>query len=371
MKKLGFGCMRLPLINKEVNGSIDYEQTCKMFDYFIEKGFTYFETAYMYHDYQSERFVKKCLVERHDRNSYTLTSKLPLWECRTKEDMLRVFNEQLEKTGVTYFDYYMCHNLTKETIDKCREFKTFDFLRELKAQGKIKYFGISSHDTPDFIDMILTENPDIDFVQLQINYLDWNHPRIASKANYEVCVKHNKPVIVMEPVKGGALANVPEEVKDVFAKYDNGMSIASYAVRFCAELENVMVILSGMSNFEQVVDNISYMDDPKPLTDEENMVIQTVVGIMNKKDLIQCTKCNYCIDGCPQNIDIPKYFALRNQVQLANGANIDFAREDYETLKTNGGSPTDCVKCYACESVCPQHLTITKYLKDIGWYFEK
>ena len=371
MKKLGFGCMRLPLINKDVNASIDYEQTCKMFDYFLENGFTYFDTAYMYHDYQSEKFVKKCLVERHDRNSFTLTSKLPLWECKCAEDQLKVFNEQLEKTGVTYFDYYMCHNLTKETIDKCREYKTFDFLRKLKAEGKIKSLGISTHDSPEFIDMILTENPDIDFVQLQINYLDWNHPKIASRENYEVCLKHGKQIIVMEPVKGGALANVPDDAKEVFKKYDNGMSIASYAIRFCAELKNVMVILSGMSTFEQVVDNISYMKDPKPLTAEEHMVIQKVVGIMNEKSLIQCTKCNYCIDGCPQNLSIPSYFALNNQLKLANGTNISAIREEYENLKSNGGAPRDCIKCQLCESVCPQHLNITKYLADIGWLLEK
>lgn len=371
MKKLGFGCMRLPLINKEDNSSIDYEQTCQMFDYFLDNGFTYFDTAYMYHEYQSEKFVKKCLVERHDRNSFTLTSKMPLRECKTEADMERIFNEQLEKTGVTYFDYYMCHNLTKETIDKCREFKTFDFLRKLKKEGKIRSMGFSSHDTPEFIDMILTENPDIDFVQLQINYWDWNHPRIASRENYEVCLKHNKQVIVMEPVRGGALANVPEEAKEVFAKYDNGMSIASYAIRFCAELKNVMVILSGMSNLEQVKDNVSYMKEPKPLNNEEHMVIQKVVGILNQKELISCTKCNYCLDGCPQNIAISKYFELHNQVQLTNGTANDELKEEYEKTKVSFGAPKDCIKCKLCESVCPQHLTITDYLGKINWMFEK
>lgn len=371
MKKLGFGCMRLPLLEKDKNSSIDFEQTCKMFDYFLEHGFTYFDTAYMYHEYQSEKFVKKCLVERHRRDEFTLTSKLPLWECKTAEDQQRIFDEQLEKTGVEYFDYYMCHNLTRETIDKCREFKTFDFLRKLKREGKIKSFGFSCHDTPEFVDMILTENPDIEFVQLQINYLDWNHPRIASRENYEVCVRHNKQVIVMEPVKGGALANVPEEARKVFEKYNNGMSIASYAIRFCAELPNVMTILSGMSNMEQVIDNVSYMDEPKPLSDEENMVIQKVVGIMNKKELIQCTKCNYCTDGCPKNIAIPKYFELHNNLKLANDLNSDVIKEAYEEIKLNNGAPSECIKCKACENVCPQHLSITDYLGKINWMFEK
>ena len=371
MKKLGFGCMRLPLLNKEDSGSIDFEQTCKMFDYFLENGFTYFDTAWMYHDFKSELFVKKCLVERHDRSKFTLTSKLPLWECKCKEDQLKIFEKQLEKTGVTYFDYYMCHNLTRECIDKCREFDTFNFLRELKRQGRIKHFGFSCHDTPEFVDMILTENPDIDFVQLQINYLDWNHPRIASKGNYDVCVKHNKQVIVMEPVKGGALANVPEEAKEIFEKYDNGMSIASYAIRFCAELENVMVILSGMSNLEQTIDNVSYMKDPKPLNDEENMIIQKVVGIMNKKELIQCTKCNYCLDGCVKNIAIPKYFELHNQLKLANGTNINEVKEEFDRIAINYGKPSDCIKCKACEATCPQHLPITDYLSKINWMLDK
>ena len=371
MKKLGFGCMRLPLLNKEDSGSIDFEQTCKMFDYFLDNGFTYFDTAWMYHDFKSELFVKKCLVERHDRSKFTLTSKLPLWECKCKEDQLKIFEKQLEKTGVTYFDYYMCHNLTRECIDKCREFDTFNFLRELKRQGRIKHFGFSCHDTPEFVDMILTENPDIDFVQLQINYLDWNHPRIASKGNYDVCVKHNKQVIVMEPVKGGALANVPEEAKEIFKKYDNGMSIASYAIRFCAELENVMVILSGMSNLEQTIDNVSYMKDPKPLNDEENMIIQKVVGIMNKKELIQCTKCNYCLDGCVKNIAIPKYFELHNELKLAFGTNINEVKEEFDRIAINYGKPSDCIKCKACEATCPQHLPITDYLSKINWMLDK
>jgi predicted aldo/keto reductase-like oxidoreductase len=371
MKKLGFGCMRLPLLNKEDNSSVDVEQTCRMFDYFLDHGFTYFDTAYFYHEFKSECFVKQCLVERHDRNSFTLTSKLPLWECKTEEDLERIFNEQLEKTGVTYFDYYMSHNLTRELIDKFRELKVIEFFKRKKNEGKIRCFGISTHDTPDFIDMVLTEFPELEFVQLQINYLDWNHPRIASRENYEVCMKHNKQVIIMEPVKGGALANVPEEAKEVFEKYNNGMSIASYAVRFCAELDNIMVILSGMSTFEQVVDNVSYMDDPKPLTSEEYMIIQKVIGIMNKKELIQCSKCNYCLDGCVKNIAIPTYFELHNQVKLSNGVNNNLIKEEYEKVKLSHGAPSECIKCKLCESTCPQHLPITDLLGKINWMFEK
>ena len=371
MKKLGFGCMRLPLLNKEVASSVDVEQTCRMFDYFLDNGFTYFDTAYMYHDFQSERFVKQCLVERHDRNSFTLTSKLPLWELKTEADQLRIFEEQLEKTGVTYFDYYMAHNLTKEYIGKVREFKTFDFLRQLKKEGRIKLLGFSTHDDPEFIDMILTENPDIDFVQIQLNYLDWLDPKILSKGNYEVCKKHNKKIIIMEPVKGGTLANVPEKAKDLFLSYNKDASVASYAIRFAAELDNVMMVLSGMSNMEQVIDNVSYMSDFKPLNEEEHMIIQKVVGIINENDLIKCTKCNYCLEGCPSNINIPKYFGLYNSLKMTNNMNFDVVKEEYEETKKNYGSPKDCIKCKACEATCPQHLSIVDYLKKINWLFEK
>lgn len=371
MKKLGFGCMRLPLVNKEDSASIDYEHTCKMFDYFLENGFTYFDTAWMYHNYQSEHFVRKCLVERYDRSKYTVTSKLPLFDITKEEDQIKFFNEQLEKTGLSYFEYYMCHNLTKSTIDRCRDFKTFDFLRKLKEEGKIKEFGFSTHDDPEFIDMILTENPDIDFVQIQVNYLDWNDPKICSKANYEVCRKHNKKIIIMEPVKGGALANVPDEAKEVFDSYKSGYSIASYAVRFVAQLPGVFMVLSGMSNLDQVKDNVSYMKDFVALNDEEMMIIQKVVGIINKNNLIKCTKCNYCIEGCPKNIAIPEYFSVFNNLRLSNNLSYDVLKEEYEELKNKGGAPKDCIKCRKCENTCPQHLSIVDHLKEINWLFEK
>ena len=256
MKKLGFGCMRLPITDQNNQISVDFQQFCDMVDSFIEQGFTYFDTAYMYHDFKSEEFVREALVKRHSRDSFTLATKMPTMFLKKEEDLERIFNEQLEKCGVEYFDYYLLHNLNAINYPIAEKFDAFDFIMKKKAEGKIKHIGFSYHDNAELLEEILTKHPEVDFVQLQINYLDWNSEGIQSGKCYNVATKHNKPVVVMEPIKGGTLINIPDEAKTLLTETDPNLSIASWAVRFAASLDNVMVVLSGMSNFEQLKDKL-------------------------------------------------------------------------------------------------------------------
>ena len=367
MKKLGFGCMRLPLLDSEDTTSIDFEQFCSMVDTFIENGFTYFDTAYPYHQKQSELFVKKALVMRHDRNSFTLADKLPVPFMKEKKDAKKIFNEQLEKCGVEYFDYYLLHALNKNHYKTAQEFGCFEFVQEMKRQGKIKEIGFSFHDTADVLDQILTEHPEMDFVQLQINYLDWNSESVQSKLCYETAVKHGKPVVIMEPVKGGSLVRVPENVKKQLLEKDNNASIASWAIRFAASLDNTRVVLSGMSNLEQLKDNISYMKNFKKLTKEESNALIQLGDEIRTNIAIPCTACNYCTPGCPKKICIPEYFDLYNKRKqnLSKGKS-----QAYDELIKEHGSPKECIACGQCERVCPQKLPIISNLKKVVEEFE-
>jgi len=368
MKKLGFGLMRLPLKKKDNPQSIDMELVNKMVDYYLDKGFTYFDTGYPYHQGMSEVAVKKAIVERYPRESFIITDKMPTFLVTKNEDYQRIFDEQLERCGVTYFDYYLLHNLGAKNYADTLKYGGFEFVNKLKNEGKVKYIGFSFHDKADLLDRILTEHPEMEFVQLQINYIDWDSESIESRKCYEVAVKHKKPVIVMEPVKGGALADVPDEVRKLFMDHNPDMSMASWAIRFAASLENVFMVLSGMSDYEQVVDNVSYMQDFIPLNDEEKEIIRKATKIINNSIAIPCTACQYCVDGCPKKIPIPRYFSLYNNQKKFKLAALH--RTYYMNLAHEFGKASDCIGCRRCEQHCPQHIDIVKQLKEVSSVFD-
>ena len=372
MKKLGFGMMRLPTLDVNKSANVDVEQVKKMVDLFMEKGFTYFDTAIMYNGFMSQRVAKEALVDRYPRDSFTLATKLHNGFFHSFEDRDKVFNDQLEQTGAGYFDYYLIHGIEAGSYPKYEKYDCFNWLLQKKAEGLVKHAGFSFHDTPELLDRILTKYPQMEFVQLQINYLDWESEWIQSRAVYEVAVKHGKPVIVMEPVKGGTLAKVPAEAERLLKEARPDLSVSSWAIRFAASLENVMVVLSGMSNVEQMEDNLSYMERFEPMTDEEKALTGEVAKIINGQIAVPCTGCSYCTEGCPMNIPIPKYFSLYNEdmrEDLAQkGWTVNFS--NYRNLTQSFGKAADCIGCGQCEGVCPQHLPIIEKMKDVSRHFD-
>ena len=365
-KKLGFGLMRLPLLDEKDKGSIDVEHMKKMVDTFIDRGFTYFDTAWMYCKFRSENATKEALVDRYPRDSYTLASKLHSAFFNTKEERDVIFNEQRKKTGVDYFDYYLIHDINKESYPKYEELDCFNWIIDKKEQGLVKKIGLSFHATADLLDEILTKHPEMEFVQLQINYLDWESDVVQSRKCYEVAVKHGKPVVVMEPVRGGRLVNVPEEVAQMFKEADPDMSIPSWAIRFVASLDNVFMVLSGMSNMEQLLDNTDYMMDFKPLTEDEVNMMHRAADMIRSYNRVPCTGCEYCLDGCPAAIAIPEYFDIFNSDLRGE----DDQKEKYRELKKTKAKASDCVECGQCESICPQHIHVIDELKALVKHFE-
>lgn len=348
-KNFGFGCMRLPMIGEEV----DIEQFKKMTDYFIENGFNYFDTAHGYIKGKSEIALKEALVDRYDRSQYILTDKLTETYFKTEEDIRPFFQSQLEILGVDYLDYYLMHAQGARNFGQFQECRAYETAFELKKEGKIRHVGISFHDSAEVLDMILTTYPQIEVVQIQFNYLDYEDPHVESRKCYEVCRKHNKPMIIMEPVKGGSLVNLPEPAQKVYQKLNSDLSYASYAIRFAAGFEGIEMVLSGMSNMEQMVDNLSYMKEFQPLSQEEMAAVEEVCEILKSKDLIPCTACCYCVEGCPMKIQIPDLFARKN---------ADTLGKPYEGNEIHS-NPSDCIQCGKCEKVCPQHLKIRDLLQ--------
>ena len=361
-RNFGFGCMRLPMEGENV----DLKETARMVDAFIENGFNYFDTARGYLSEKSELAVRECLTSRYPREDFVLTDKLTGTYFNKEEDIRPFFESQLKACGVDYFDFYLMHAQTDALFKKFCKCRAYETAFELKKEGKIRHVGLSFHDTAEVLEKILNAYPELEVVQLQLNYADWNDPAVQSRKCYEVCRKHGKPVIVMEPVKGGTLVNLPEQAKKVLDEAGTG-SYASYAVRFAAGFDGVFMVLSGMSNMEQMLDNISYMKHFTPLNPKERAAVEKVCEIIHAKKLIPCTACRYCTDGCPKRISIPDLFACMNAKQLYKDWNAEYY---YGIYTTKFGKPEDCIKCGKCEKVCPQHLAIRNLLESVYEQFK-
>lgn len=360
-KKLGFGCMRLPMKGEEV----DCAEFSEMVDYFMANGFNYFDTAHSYIKGKSEPAIRECLTKRYPRESYILVDKLSSWNFEKEEEIRPLFNDMLNACGVEYFDIFLMHAQCTEYYEKYLKCRAYEIAYELKREGKVRHVGISFHDSADVLERILSEQSGIEVVQLQFNYLDYESEKVQSRLCYEVCERHGVPVIVMEPVKGGKLVNMPKIAKKVLEER-NGGSLASYAIRYAAGFENVKMVLSGMSNMEQVKDNVGFMSDFRPLDNDEMRAVERVREILCSQDIIQCTACEYCVAGCPMTINIPEMFALSNR-RAQDGEPL---REEYAELLKDSGAASSCADCGRCESACPQKLPIRELLRRVASEFE-
>ena len=357
-KKLGFGAMRLPM----VDGKVDTNAFSLMVDHFLEQGFNYFDTAHGYLDGQSEHAIRVSLADRYPREAFVLADKLSSPFFKTEADIRPLFEAQLKACGVSYFDFYLMHAQNAGNFDQFVSCRAYETAFALKEEGKIRHVGLSFHDSPAMLDKILTTYPQVEFVQIQFNYLDYEDPKVQSRGVYEVCRKHHKPVVIMEPVKGGTLANLPEAAKGFFDALDDGYSPAGYALRYAAGFPDVIMVLSGMGSLEMVEDNTRAMKRFHPLSPTEKSAIKKVVTVLRGQDVIPCTGCRYCTEGCPAGIDIPALFALRNE----NVTGTPWNRAYEEAKRESYGDPSSCLACGACEGICPQKLPIRELLTKLA-----
>ena len=362
-KNFGFGCMRFPMKGEEV----DTEELTKMVDTFLENGFNYFDTAHGYIGGKSETALRQCLTSRYPREAYILTNKLTGYQFTENEQIRPLFQSQLEACGVDYFDFYLMHAQDESLFEKYKACKAYETALEFLEEGRIRHFGISFHDKAKVLEQILTEYPQVEVVQIQLNYVDFEDPSVEARKCLEVCRKHGKPAIIMEPVKGGSLVDLPPEAQKVFDELGGG-SNASYAIRFAASQEGVMMVLSGMGNMDMMNDNCSYMKDFKPLDEKETAAVARVCAILRNLGAIPCTACRYCTEVCPQNIPIPDLFACMNAKKVFNNWNTGYY---YDVHTRNGGKAKDCVQCGACEGICPQHLEVRELLKAVSEEFDR
>ena len=372
MSKLGMGLMRLPLMDENDQTSIDYEEVNKMVDAYMDAGFDYFDTAFVYHEGVGEAAFRKCVVERYPRESFKIATKLPLFVITEESQLEPIFAQQLENCGVDYIDYYMLHNVSGFTENAWKNVDLYSFIQKKKEEGYIKHIGISTHGNAEFLEEILFDHPELEFVLLQINYLDWEDEGIESRKCLEVARKYNKQVMIMEPYKGGFLADVPEEAEKIMKEYNPNRSVVSWAMRFVANLEDVEVVLTGASNLEQLESNIQEFNDADPLNDEEMEIISQVSEIINSNITVDCTKCRYCVDTCPEDIDIAKIFDLYNKHKLLEMDEwTQFGNAYLNYSKLDGvGIASDCIECENCIEECPQQINIPEVLKDVAKTFE-
>ena len=369
-KRLGLGCMRLPLTSRN-DADVDYELCNRMVDRFMEAGFNYFDTARVYHAGSSEKMIKKCIADRYPRDAFLLTDKLSDACFKKEADIRPLFEDQLKVCGVDYFDFYLMHAQDKENYPKYQKTHAYEIAQELKAEGKIKHVGISFHDSADFLEQILNDHPEIEIVQIQFNYFDTDSPSVEASRLYEICQAHEKPMVVMEPVRGGGLAKLTEEQQAVFDDLyeDDGEkpSAASYAMRFCASFPWIAMVISGMGDMDMLEDNIQSFSPLEPIDEEELEAIEKVKTLMLGQEGIPCTACKYCLEGCPEHIRIPDIFSSYNADKVFHSWN---SRMYYEVSTRDGGKASDCIKCGKCEKACPQHLPIRELLEKVAARFE-
>ncbi len=361
MKMLGFGLMRPPM----VNGEADLEQVCKMVDRFMESGFTYFDTARAYFDGGNERMIRKALVERYPRDSFTLADKLPIWLMKEKGfTAAEILHQSLENAGVSYFDYYLIHALSGEKIVDAENYGLWEFMRQAKEEGLVKSIGFSYHDSAEKLEELLSLHPEAEFVQLQINYADWEDERVQSRACYEVARRFNKPVVIMEPVKGGTLSDLGSDVAEPFAALEPAMSLSARALRFAASLPGIRVVLSGMSSLEQMEENLLTLAEKPILSDDEKEAYRQVQQKLAAANTVPCTACRYCVDNCPVGMEIPRLFRILNQYRIFGS--LDKAKQNYEKATVEHPKASECLQCYACADHCPQHLDIPELLQQVA-----